>query len=385
MTNPTDAVIVAAARTPIGKRGGALAGLRPDDLGALFVRQLLDRAGVDGEVLDDLILGCSTPVGEQGWNLGRQVGLLSGLPVEVPAMTVNRMCASSDQAVQRAAQAIRCGDVDAVLACGVESMSRVPMSSDGVRFSERMRERFRLVPQGHSAEMMADKWGLSREALDEFSLESHRRAVAGQGGSSMAAQLIPVSTEGEGGVTVSLALDEGPRPSTSAEQLARLRPAFVPDGRITAGNSSQMSDGAAGVLLMSRAKAAEVGLRPMARFVHSVTIGTDPVLQLHGVIEATYRVLARAGLELRDIDHFEVNEAFASVPMAWMAETGVPHAKVNPMGGAIAIGHPLGATGARLMTTMLHGLEETGGHYGLQTMCIGHGMANATIVERLGA
>jgi acetyl-CoA acyltransferase len=383
MTNPHEAVIAAAARTPMGKRGGALAGLRPDDLGALLVSQLLKRAGVDGTVLDDLILGCSTPVGEQGWNLGRQVGLLAGLPMEVPAMTVNRMCASSDQAVQQAAQAIRCGDLDAVLACGVESMSRVPMSSDGVRFSDRMRPRFRLVPQGHSAEMMADKWSLSRGELDAFSLESHLRAVEAGGKGLFAAEIIPVHTEGEGGVRVDLDADEGPRPDTSLEALASLRPAFIPGGRITAGNSSQMSDGAAGVLVMSRHKAAELGLRPRARLVHSLTVGSDPVLQLHGVIEATYRVLKRAGLDLTDIDHYEVNEAFASVPMAWMVETGVPRAKLNPRGGAIALGHPLGATGARLMTTMLHALEDSGGRFGLQTMCIGHGMANATIIERL--
>ncbi|MGH9064001.1 MAG: thiolase family protein [Acidimicrobiales bacterium] len=385
MSNPTDAVIVAAGRTPVGKRGGALSAIRPDDLGALLVRQLLDRAGIDGSVLDDLVLGCSTPVGEQGWNLGRQVVLLAGLPVEVPAMTINRMCASSDQAVQIAGQAIRCGDVDAVMACGVESMSRVPMSSDGVRFSDHMRPRFRLIPQGRSAEMIADKWALSRSTLDSFALDSHQRAVEAGSRGCFDRELVPVATEGEGGARVELTHDEGPRPTTSARQLAALPPAFVEDGRITAGNSSQMSDGAAGVLVMSRRKAHDLGLRPRARVVHSVSVGSDPVLQLAGVIEATHKVLDRAGLSLAEIDHFEVNEAFASVPMAWMAETSVPHAKVNPRGGAIALGHPLGATGARIMVTMLHALEDGGGRYGLQTMCIGHGMANATIIERLDA
>ncbi|MGH9068402.1 MAG: thiolase family protein [Acidimicrobiales bacterium] len=384
MSNPTDAVIVAAARTPIGKRGGALADIRPDDLAALAIRHLMDRAGVDAGLLEDVVMGCSTPVAEQGWNIGRQVGLLAGLPVEVPAMTVNRMCASSDQAVRLASQAIRCGDVEVVLAGGVESMSRVPMSSDGVSFSGRMRDRYRLIPQGLSAELMAERWDLSRPELDAFSLESHQRAVEASDSGRFDPEIIPVATEGEGGAAVKLDRDEGPRPATSIDQLGRLRPAFRQGGSVTAGNSSQMSDGAAFVLVMSRAKADQLGLAARARVVHSVSVGSDPILQLAGVVDATAKVLDRAGLALSDIDHFEVNEAFASVPLAWMRETGVPRDKVNPRGGAIALGHPLGATGTRIMTTMLHALEDTGGRYGLQTMCIGHGMANATIIERLG-
>ncbi|MGH9081867.1 MAG: thiolase family protein [Acidimicrobiales bacterium] len=373
-TDPSEPVIVEALRTPIGRRGGALSEIRPDDLAAWLVRRVMERTGIPPEQLGDVIVGCATPSGEQGWNIGRQVVLLAGLPYEVPGVTVNRMCASSDQAFRYAAQAIRAGEYELALAVGIESMSRVPMTSDGRSFSPSMDLRCRLVQQGLSAEMMAEKWGLSRAAMDELALASHRRAVDAWDLGAFDQEVVAMDE---------LARDEGPRRETSLEQLAGLPPAFRPDGRITAGTSSQMSDGASAVLVASRRKAAELGLRPRARVVAGVTVGSDPVLQLAGVIDATAKVLAAAGLDLAGIDHFEVNEAFASVPMAWMAETGVGPERVNRRGGAMALGHPLGATGARMLVTMLHALEQEGGRFGLQTMCIGHGMANASVVERL--
>ena len=381
--NPRDAVIVAAARTPIGKRGRSLAAVRPDDLAAGLICQLLQVVPVPPRAIQDLIVGCATPVGEQGWNVARQIGLLAGLPVEVPGVTVNRMCGSSDQALQFASQAIRSGDVDVVLAAGVESMSRVSMASDGVRLSPAMKDRFQLVAQGHSAELVRKKWGFSRRQLDDYSLESHERALAAARNHLFDRELIPVATRGENGAEVRLCHDEGPRPDTSSEKLAALEPAFEPDGAVTAGNSSQMSDGAAAVLLMSAEACRRMGLRPRARMVRAVSIGSDPILQLVGVVDATRLVLQRAGLGLTDIDHFEVNEAFACVPMAWLHEMKADVRKLNPRGGAIALGHPLGATGVRLTATMLNALEDAGGRYGLQTMCIGHGMANATVIERL--
>ncbi|MGH9086792.1 MAG: thiolase family protein [Acidimicrobiales bacterium] len=385
MPADTEPVIVEALRTPIGRRGGALRDVRPDDLAAWLVGEVVERTGLPAAELGDVIVGCATPAGEQGWNIGRQVVLLSGLPVEVPGLTVNRMCASSDQAVRYATQAIAAGEYELAMAVGVESMSRVPMTSDGVSFSPAMDGRYRLVAQGLSAEKVADKWGLSRAAMEELALVSHQRAIDAWACGAFDAEVVPAGglPAQAGAPPAVLRRDEGPRHDTSAEKLARLRPAFCTEGRVTAGTSSQMSDGAAVVLLASRRKAAELGLRPRARLVTGVTAGSDPVLQLTGVIDATAKALATAGLELDDIAHFEVNEAFAAVPMAWMAETGVPTDRVNPRGGALALGHPLGATGARLLVTMLHALEQRDDRYGLQTMCIGHGMANATIIERL--
>jgi acetyl-CoA acetyltransferase family protein len=380
---PRDAVIVAARRTPIGRRGGGLSALRPDDLAAGLVRGLLTNVPVPAQRIDDLIVGCSTPVGEQGWNIARQIGLLADLPVTVPAVTVNRMCGSSDQAVQFAARAIRSGDADVVLAGGVESMTRVPMASDGIGFSAAMRERYALIPQGRSAERMREKWGFSRGQLDDYALRSHERAVQAVRDGRFDAEILPVDVDGRDGAPVRLCHDEGPRPDTSRVRLAALEPAFEPGGAVTAGNSSQMSDGAAAVLLMAADVARALGCTPRARVVRGVSVGSDPVLQLSGVIEATRCVLDRAGLSLSEIDHFEVNEAFSCVPLAWQHELGADERKLNPRGGAIALGHPLGATGARLLVTMLHALEDTGGRYGLQTMCIGHGMANATVIERL--
>ena len=382
---PRDAVIVAARRTPIGRRGGGLSALRPDDLAAGLVRGLLEDVPLPAERIDDLIVGCATPVGEQGWNIARQVGLLADLPVSVPGVTVNRMCASSDQAVQFAAQAIRSGDADVVLAAGVESMTRVPMASDGVRFSAGIEKRWALITQGRSAERMRQHWGFSRPQLDDYALRSHARAVAATTEHRFDAEILPVETTGRDRAPVLLHRDEGPRTDTSREKLATLEPAFEPGGAVTAGNSSPMSDGAAALLLMAAETARALGIRPRARFVRGVSVGSDPVLQLSGVIEATWRVLKRAGLELSAIDHFEVNEAFSCVPLAWQHELRADERRLNPRGGAIALGHPLGATGARMLVTMLHALEETGGRYGLQTMCVGHGMANATLIERLDA
>ncbi len=377
-----DAVIVEAVRTPIGRRERALARVRPDDLAALVLRELVRRAGIAPVEVEDIIMGCGTPIGEQGYNVGRLATLIAGFPVEVPAVTINRMCASSDQAVQFASQAIRAGDMDVVIAAGIESMSRVPMGSDGAPFSKSLPRHYRLIPQGLSAELMAEKWGLSREELDAFSFESHRRAVAAWEAGRFQKEIVPVPISGPDGWATSLERDEGPRADTTMEALAKLPPAFRPDGKITAGNSSQMSDGAAAVLLMSREKAERMGVRPRARIVATSTIGSDPELQLTGPIAATAKVLKRAGIGLDDLDHIEVNEAFASVVLAWAREWKPDARRLNPKGGAIAVGHPLGATGARLLTTMLHALEESGGIYGLQTMCIGHGLANATIIAR---
>jgi len=377
-----DAVIVEAVRTPIGKRGKTLSQVRADDLAAKILQEVVRRAGIDPGLVEDVIMGCSTPIDEQGANVGRFAVLISGFPVEVPAVTINRMCASSDQAAHYGSQAIEVGDVDVVIAAGIESMSRVPMASDSGRLSPRVLERYRIIPQGNSAELMAQRWDLKRTELDEYSLQSHERALTAQAEGRFDAEIFPIEIPLPDGGTELFEKDEGPRADTSMEFMAGLRPAFQQDGRITAGNSSQMSDGAAAVLLMSREKAEKLGLRPRARIVGRVSVGSDPTLQLAGPIAATRRICQRTGLELKDMDVIEVNEAFASVVLAWAREHQPDMSRVNPNGGAIALGHPLGATGARLMTTMLHELERRQGRYGLQTMCIGHGLANATVIER---
>ncbi len=321
--------------------------------------------------------------GEQGGNIARQAVLAAGFPVGVPAFSLNRMCGSSQQAIHSAAQAILAGDIDIAIAAGVESMTRVPMGSDMGRFSRQLTSRYNIVPQGISAEMIAKKWGLSREELDAFSLQSHEKAAAATDRGMFEREIIPLDVPGEEG-TVSFTRDEGIRRDTSLEKLAALTPSFQPKGGvITAGNSSQVSDGAAGVLLMSEEKAAALGLRPRARIVARAVVGEDPVMMLTGIIPATRSVLQKAGLRLDQMDAIEVNEAFASVVKAWERELEPDMAKVNPRGGAIALGHPLGASGARLMTTLLHELEDMDGKYGLQVMCIGFGMATATVIERL--
>jgi len=382
-------VIVGAVRTPVGRRNGGLAGLHAVDLGAAALRALVDRSGIDPGRVDDVIMGCVSQIGEQAVNVARNAWLAAGLPEEVPATTIDRQCGSSQQAVQFAAQGIMAGGYDLVVAGGVESMTRVPMGSTmsgpGVPFGPTMSDRYqgRLVPQGISAELIAEKWGLTREEQDGFALRSHQRAAAAQDVGRSDRQLIPVELPSPDGTSTWVRADEGIRRDTSMEKLAGLKPAFRPDGQVTAGNSSQISDGAAALLLASRAVAERLGLRPQARFASFALAGVDPVLMLTGVIPATERVLERAGLLLDDMDVVEINEAFASVVLAWGREVKPDWERVNPNGGAIALGHPLGASGARIMTDLVAELARRGGRYGLQVMCEGGGMANATVLERL--
>jgi len=380
-------VVVGAVRTPVGRRNGGLAGVHAVDLGAVALGALVERGGIDPMLVDDVIMGCVSQIGEQSVNVARNAWLAAGLPEEVPATTIDRQCGSSQQAVQFAAQGIMAGGYQLVVAGGVEHMTRVPMGSTmsgpGVPFGPAMHDRYqgRLVPQGISAELITEKWGLTREEQDAFALRSHRRAAAAQDAGLLDRQLVPVEVPGSDAGWVRA--DEGVRRDTSMEKLAGLKPAFRPDGQVTAGNSSQISDGAAALLLASRATAERLGLRPLARFVGFALAGVDPVLMLTGVIPATERVLAQTGLGMDDLDVVEINEAFASVVLAWGRELEPNWDRVNPNGGAIALGHPLGASGARIMTDLVAELERTGGRYGLQVMCEGGGMANATVLERL--
>jgi acetyl-CoA acyltransferase len=381
----SSAVIVSAVRTPVGvgkPEKGALSGTHPVDLAAIVLREVTARAGVDPVLVDDVIWGCVSQVGEQSGNVARNSILAAGLPEEVTGVSIDRQCGSSQQAVTFAAAAVMAGHSDVVIAGGVESMSRVPMFSNMVGgdgpFPASMMARYdgRLVPQGISAEMIAAQWGLSRTQLDEIAAASHQRAAAARATGLFAEEIVPVPTA-SGLVTD----DQGIRPDTTVESLAGLKTPFQADGVVTAGNASQISDGAAAILVMTEAKASELGVTPIAR-VHTVAMaGVDPVIMLTGPIPATLKVLARSGLSIGDIGAFEVNEAFASVLGAWYIETGADPAKTNVNGGAIALGHPLGASGARLMTTLLHHMQRTGTRYGLQTMCEGGGMANATILE----
>jgi acetyl-CoA acyltransferase len=385
-------VVVGAVRTPVGRRNGALAGVHAVDLGAVVLAALVERSGIDPVLVDDVIMGCVSQVGEQSLNVARNAWLAAGLPEEVPATTIDRQCGSSQQAVQFAAQGIMAGGYGLVVAGGVEHMTRVPMGSTmsgpGAPFGPAMHDRYqgRLVPQGISAELITEKWGLTREEQDEFALRSHRRAAAAQDAGHFDRQLVPVEVPGpeggEGGAT-RVRADEGVRRDTSMEKLAGLKPAFRPDGQVTAGNSSQISDGAAALLLASRETAERLGLRPLARFAGFTLAGVDPVLMLTGVIPATERVLRQTGLGMDDLDVIEINEAFASVVLSWGREVEPNWDRVNPNGGAIALGHPLGASGARIMTDLVAELERGGGRYGLQVMCEGGGMANATVLERL--
>lgn len=374
-----DVVIVEAVRTPIGRRNGALAGIRADDLLAAVLREVVRRAGIEPALVQDVIAGCVTQTGEQGANVARTGMLLAGFPVEVAATSVNRQCGSSHQAIHSAAQAIASGDEDVVIAAGVESMSRVPLGSDYGEWNPRLMERHPVVHQGVAAEMLVKRYGLTREECDRYSLESHRRAAAATDEGRFRREIIPVT--GNGGVTVTA--DEGIRRDTTLEKLALLPPAFQAGGHITAGNSSQISDGAAALLLMSAQRANALRLRPRARLVARTVVGSDPVIMFTGVAPATRRVLDRSNLRISDIDVVEISEAFAPVVLAWASEVEPDMARVNPNGGGIALGHPVGASGARLMTTLLHELERRGGRYGLQVVCIGWGMATATTVERL--
>ena len=382
-----DAVIVGAVRTPVGvgkPEKGALSGIHPVDLSAHVLQGLVARAGVDPSVIDDVLWGCVSQVGEQAFNVGRNAALAAGFPEDVTGVSIDRQCGSSQQAAHFAAAGVIAGHYDIVVAGGVESMSRVPMFSnanggDGP-FGPMMINRYdnRLVGQGISAEMIAEQWNLSRESLDEIAVESQRRAAEATASGLFADEIIPITTEA-GEVTT----DQGIRPGTTLESLAGLKTPFKEGGVVTAGNASQISDGAAALLITTSEKAVELGLTPLARF-HTVALaGVDPVIMLTGPIPATAKALKRSGLTIDDIGTFEVNEAFASVVGAWFAETGADRARTNPNGGAIALGHPLGGSGARLMTTMVHHMRRNGIRYGLQTMCEGGGMANATILELL--
>ncbi|KGT38307.1 MAG: thiolase family protein [Weizmannia coagulans] len=380
-----EAVIIEAVRTPVGKRNGLLSGIRAEELAAKVLQEVVERAGISPDMVEDVIMGCVSQVGEQASDIARQATLIAGFPIEVPGVTIDRQCGSSQQAVHFAAQAVLSGDMDVVIAGGVESMSRVPIGSNrnGAAFSKLLTAKYNMIHQGLSADLIAEKWGISREKMDHYALESHRRALQAQKEGRFDREIMPVEAEQPDGKTVTVVKDEGPRSDTSIQKLSALKPAFQEDGRITAGNASQISDGAAAVLIMSRTKAEALGLKPRFRILARTVVGSDPTLMLTGVIPATEKVLCQAGLSIDDIDVFEVNEAFASVPLAWLLETGASPEKLNPNGGAIALGHPLGASGARLMTTLIHELERTNGRYGLQTMCEGYGMANATIIERL--
>ncbi len=342
-----------------------------------MLQELVNRNGINAEEVDDVVTGCVTMTDEQGGNIGRLAVLAAGFPVEVPSFSLNRMCGSSQQAIHNASQAILAGDEDVVIACGVENMSRVPMASDLGAFSDQLVDRHQIVPQGFSAEMIAQNWGLSREELDEFSLLSHQKAKEATDRGDFEREIIPIDVKTDTGATTFKA-DEGIRRETSMDQLKELTPSFQPDGGVvTAGNSSQISDGAAGLLLMSERKVKELGLQPRSRIIARSVVGVDPVMMLTGVIPATKKVLKKAGLTLEQIDAIEINEAFASVVKAWEREIQPDMNIVNQRGGAIALGHPLGASGARLATTLLHRLEDEGGKYGLQVMCIGFGMATA--------
>ncbi|NHM31967.1 thiolase family protein [Neobacillus terrae] len=376
-----EVVIVEGVRTAVGRRNGALKDIRPDDLAAIALKELVKRAGIDPKLVEDVILGCVTQAGEQAGDIARVSALIAGFPIEVPGTTIDRQCGSSQQAVHFAAQAILAGDMDVVIAGGVESMSRVPMGSNyqGAGFSQQLKDRYEMIHQGLSAERIAENYGFTRAELDQFSLESHQKALRAQAEGYFDREIVPVELE-DGSV---FSKDSGPREGTSLEVLGGLKPAFSENGVIHAGNSSQISDGAAVLLLMSREKVEELGLKPRFKVHTRVVVGSDPTLMLTGPIPATFKTLEKSGLSIDEIDIFEVNEAFAPVPMAWLKETGADPEKLNPNGGAIALGHPLGGSGARLMVTMMHELERSGGRYGLQTMCEGHGMANATIIERL--
>ena len=378
----TDAVIVAARRTPTGKREGVLSGVHPADLSAHILEDLVKTAGVDPALVEDVIWGCVTQAGEQTGDIARTAALSAGFPETVTGVTVDRQCGSSQQAVHFAAAGIVSGQYDIVIAGGVESMSRNPMGSSAMGknpYGERFMARYGTKPnQGVGAEMIAEKWGLSRSQVDELALESHARAAAATDSGAFESQIAPIQTE-HGLVSA----DEGIRRGGTAEGLGKLKTVFKEDGIVTAGNSSQISDGSSALLMMSGDRAKELGLKPIARIHTAVLAGTDPVIMLTAPIPATQKALKKSGLSVSDIGVFEVNEAFATVPLAWQQELGADFAKVNPNGGAIAMGHPLGGSGSRLMTTMVHHMQDNGIKYGLQTMCEGGGQANATILELL--
>jgi acetyl-CoA acetyltransferase family protein len=379
-----DALIIDAVRSPIGKRDGALSKIRGDELAGQILNGLVERNDLDPAEVEDVQMGCVTQIGEQGWNIGRMAPLVAGWPETVCGTTVDRQCGSSMQTNFNAAAAIWSGQLDVVVSAGVEMMSRVPMGSNGGDLSEKLTDRWQIVPQGISAEVIAEEWGLSREELDEYSLESHRRAIAAIDEGRFEREIVPVDVTNPHLGTL-IGVDETPRRETSAEKLASLSPAFIPDGKVTAGSSSQICDGAAAVLITSEAAASGLGLEPRARFVSFGLSGVDPYRMLHGNPEACAKALGRAGLSWDDIAVVEVNEAFASVVLQFLKDTGLEErrADVNPNGGGISLGHPLGATGARVTATLLGELERRDERYGVACMCIGFGQAIAGVVERI--
>ena len=392
----TDAVIVDAVRTAGGKRNGKFRNWHSADLASEPLKALIERNQLDAGLVEDVIMGCVMQVGEQALNVGRNAALAAGFPDSVPATTIDRQCGSSQQAMHFGAQGVMAGAYDIVIAAGVEVMTRTPMGASvvrdlgfpfGPRVMQRYAERGGLVGQGESAELIAEQWDISRQDLDEFSVRSHQNAARATAEGRFEREIIPVAVKDDDGVDTDemVAADEGIRPDSSVEVLANLKPAYRPEiGRVTAGNSSQITDGASAVLIMSEAKANELGLTPRARFHSFAVVGSDPITMLTGPIAATQMALDRAKLTIEDMDAIEINEAFACVVLAWEKEHHPDMSKVNVNGGAIALGHPLGASGAKLAATLLNELERTNGRYGLVTMCEGGGMANATIIERLG-
>ena len=379
-----DALIVDAVRSPIGKRNGTLASVRADELAGQVLNGLVERSRLDPAEVEDVQMGCVSQVGEQGWNIGRMAPLVAGWPETVPGTTIDRQCGSSMQANFNAAAAVSAGQLDLVVSAGVESMSRVPMGSSGGDLSDELLERWEIVPQGIAAELIAEQWGFSREDLDAYSYESHRRALAAIEDGRFAREIVPVEVSNPHAGTL-FGVDETPRADTSPEALAALAPAFLPEGKVTAGNSSQICDGAAAVLVTSEAACSRLELEPRARFVSFGLAGVDPRLMLHGNPRASERALARAGLGWDDVAVIEVNEAFASVALQFLRDAGLEEraGDVNPNGGGISLGHPLGATGARITATLLNELERRDARYGLATMCIGFGQAIAAVIERL--
>jgi acetyl-CoA acyltransferase len=382
-----DAVIVEAVRTPMGRRNGGLSGVHPALLGAEVLKEVVARAGIAPEDVEDVIFGCVTQVNEQSCNIGRNIVLTAGFPIEIPGATVDRQCGSGQAAIHFAASLIQAGVMDVAVAGGTESMSRQPLFSNTpvsptAPFPKEATERFELLHQGLSCEKIAKKWGITRREADEFASQSHARAAAARDAGYFINEIKPIEVEIEGARGV-ISQDEGIRPGTKADTLAALKLSFTEDGILHAGNSSQITDGAAAVLLMSDEKAKELGLKPRARIVQQLVVGSDPELMLTGPIDATRKILKKSGMTLDQLDRIEVNEAFAPVVLAWQREVDPDMRKVNVNGGAIALGHPIGATGARLMTSLVNELERSGGRYGLQTMCCGGGLGTATIIERL--
>ncbi len=378
-------VIVAAVRTAVGRSRGALSNVRADDLAADVLQEAVQRAGINKEQVEDVIFGCVTQTAEQGANIARTALLMAGFPESVPGVTIDRQCGSSQQAVHFAAQAILAGDMDIVIAGGVESMTRVQMGSNmkGAHVGKRLHDNYSIIHQGLSAEKIAGKWGLKKEQLNNYAYNSHRRALTAIEAGHFKKEILPIQITQEDGSVTTFSVDEGPRAETTIDILNGLRTVFQEDGVITAGNASQMSDGASAVVVMSLEKAQELGIQPLAKIVTRVVVGSDPTLMLTGPIEATRQALERSGLTIEEIDTYEVNEAFAPVPLVWLHEIGADPNKLNPDGGAIALGHPLGATGTKLLTTMLYRMERENLRYGLLAICEGMGMANATIIEKM--